>query len=892
MDSSQIEQKLKDLTSQINHESFLFDLLTIYDFPKATITRLKKGDANLSKKENEYLLKNKVLFKAVDDSDPHYVIDEFSVDESTLKHRPRFIIVTNFETFLAQDTKTKDSLDIQIDSLSEHYDFFFPWIGREKSKIQNEAAADIKAANKMAQLYDLLIQTNPTFNEDENKKHALNLFFARLLFCYFAEDTELFEEHLFSSTFEINSNEDGSNAHEILSQIFHSLDDKDKNNYPSFCKKFPFVGGDLFQEKIEVPLISRNARSMILDAGKLDWYVINPDIFGSMIQVIASSVERSNFGAHYTSVVNILKVINPLFMDSLNEQFDKCESEKDYENLLKRIYSLKIFDPASGSGNFLIVTYKELCQLEFRIFRALQHINPSKWILASLGVRSSQFFALTIKDFDGQIAKLSMYITEHQMHQELNEIYGDVKPTLPFENKLNIRIANSLHEDWKSFLHAEDDEIYIIGNPPYVGSSKQNNEQKNDLQMILKNYSNYKNLDYVACWFHLGSLFIAQTARTQLAFVTTDSITQGEQVNLLWPNIDSNDVGINFAYESFKWKNNAQHNAGVNCCILGLGKKNNKLKFIYDKKGIKTIAKNINPYLIDDDFVAIKRLSKPLSNIPEMRMGNKPTDNGNLILDDQEYKELLNNFPESRILLKKFIGSEELVKRTNRWCLWIADEQIDLAMSIPPIKERIEKVRESRLESDAQSTKEKANIPHRFIQIQSEPTEALVIAGVTSMNRSYIPVTFITDDTVCSNKIQVIYDAPVYLFALLVSNLHNLWIKAIGGKRGETTVQNSSLCYNSFVVPDISEDDKNILSKMSFAIMDVREKYPDQTFAQLYDPKKMPNDLKQVHIENDKLVDKIVLGKNDLRDKERLSMLFKMYREMEKNNAKSSRSKL
>ena len=885
MDITKLEKALKDLTNNIDRESFLFDLLSIYDFPKASITRLKKGDGNLSKNQGEYLSKNKFLFKAIQDIDPHLVIDELGTNETLLKHRPRFLIVTDYKTFLAQDLKTYDSLDIPIKELADNHEFFFPWMGREKSKLVNEAVADIKAATKMGELYDLILANNPTFATDEDKKHALNMFFAQLLFCLFAEDTGLFEDDIFTNTIATYSDEDGSDLNKILSNIFQSLNAKDKTNFPAYCKGLPYVGGDLFKGDFDLPIFSRKARANIIEAGKLDWYEINPDIFGSMIQVISSPEDRASLGEHYTSIPNIMKVINPLFMDSLNEQFESCEKEKDYEKLLKRIYALKILDPASGSGNFLIVTYRELCQLEFRIFNTLQENNPSKWTLASLGIRASQFYALTIQDFDAQIAKLSMYITEHQMNQELSETFGEVSPTLPFSNTLNIKVANSLHENWQSFLNTGDEEIFIIGNPPYVGSSKQNSEQKNDMKMVLKNYSNYKNLDYVACWFHLGAVFIEQTGKTQLAFVTTDSITQGEQVDLLWPNIESIGVGINFAYESFRWKNNAQHNAGVTCCVLGLGKKNNKTKFLYDKNGIKKTAKNINPYLIDDDFVTIKRIGKPLSKIPEMKRGNMPTDGGNLILNNEEFSELINNYPESKKLLKKYIGSDELTKRTNRWCLWIADEEIDLALSIPPIKARIEKVRESRLESQAPSTREKANIPHRFIQIQSEPTDALVIAGVTSMNRSYIPVAFITDDTVCSNKTQVIYDAPVYLFALLVSNLHNLWIKAIGGKRGETGVQNSSLCYHSFPVPDISEDDKNILSKMSFAIMDVREKYPDKSFAQLYDPKEIPDDLKQAHLENDKVVDKLVLGKNGLSDKERLSMLFKMYREMEKNNA-------
>tara|TARA_B110000027_G_C16119533_1_gene302048 strand:+ start:305 stop:2953 length:2649 start_codon:yes stop_codon:yes gene_type:complete len=881
MKSSEIEKALKNLTTHITPESFLFELLSIYDFPKASITRLKKGDGNLSKNEGEFLSKNKFLFKSIEDIDPHLVIDELGVNETLLKYRPRFLIVTNYKTFLAQDLKTYDSLDIPIEMLADNHEFFLPWMGIEKSKLVNESIVDVKAATKMGQLYDLILANNSNFVTDKDKKHALNIFFAQLLFCLFAEDTALFEDNIFTNSIATYSNEDGSDLNKILSNIFKSLDAKDKTNFPAYCRDLPYVGGDLFQGDFNLPIFSRKARVNIIEAGKLDWREVNPDIFGSMIQVISTPEDRSSLGEHYTSVSNIMKVINPLFMDLFNEQFDRCKSEKDYEKLLKRIYSIKIFDPASGSGNFLIVTYKQLCQLEFKIFSALQEINSLKWTLASLGIRSSQFYALTIQDFDAQIAKLSMYITEHQMHRELSDIFGEVSPTLPFSNTLNIKVTNSLHEDWKIFLNAGDEEIFIIGNPPYVGSSMQNNAQKNDMNFVLGNYSNYKNLDYIACWFEKGSQFISKTSNSSMALVSTNSITQGEQVDLLWPNIDKLGVSINFAYHSFKWKNNAQHNAGVTCCILGLAKKNNKPKYIYDSAGLKIKASNINPYLIDDDFVTIKRMGKPLSNIPEMRKGNMPTDGGNLILNNNEYYELINNYPESKKLLKKYIGANELIQRIHLWCLWITDEQKKLAESIPPIKIRIEKVRELRLASRAPSTRQKANISHRFIQIQSEPKSALLVPTISSERREYIPIEFITDDTVCSGQTLAIFDSPTYLFSVLSSSLHNLWVKTVGG-RMRTDIRYSSLCYNSFAIPNINEEHEDLLTKISFTIMDIREKYSDQTFAQLYDPKKMPIDLKQVHLENDKVVDKIVLGKNGLSDEERLSILFKIYREMEK----------
>ena len=887
MSTIQIAQALEELTKDINRESFLFDLLSIYDFPKASITRLQKGDGNLSKNEGEYLSKNKFLFKEAQDSDPHLVIDELRINETCLKHRPRFLIATNYKTFLAQDLKTYDSLDIPIKELADNHEFFLPWMGREKSKLVNEAVADIKAATKMGELYDLILANNPTFATDEDKKHALNMFFAQLLFCLFAEDTGLFEDDIFTNTIATYSDEDGSDLNKILSNIFQSLNAKDKTNFPAYCKDLPYVGGDLFTGNIDLPIFSRKARANIIEAGKLDWYEINPDIFGSMIQVISSPEDRASLGEHYTSIPNIMKVINPLFMDSLNEQFESCEKEKDYEKLLKRIYALKILDPASGSGNFLIVTYKQLCQLEFKIFSALQEINPSKWTLASLGIRSSQFYALTIQDFDAQIAKLSMYITEHQMHRELSDIFGEVSPTLPFSNTLNIKITNSLHEDWKVFLQLRNDlyeEIFIIGNPPYVGANVQTNNQKNDVANLMQDYPSFKKLDYVACWFHKASELLKEHGNISSAFVTSNSITQGEQVDLLWPSIHKKKIDIMFAYESFNWKNNAQGNAGVSCCILGLEQKNNKSKFIYDKQGLKILVKNINPYIIDSEFITIKKFNKPISNLLAMSKGNMPNDGGNLILNDNEYNQLINEYPQSKVLIKKYIGAVELIQRTNRWCLWITDKEKSLAELIPPLRKRIEKVFEIRNASKRVATNKTAKTPHKFAEIHSEPTNALVIPRVSSERREYIPIEFISNDSVCSDATQAIFDSPSYLFSILSSSLHILWVKTVGGRLA-TRLRYSSLCYNSFPVPEIGNTDESLLNKNTFAILDIREKYPDQTFAQLYDPKKMPDDLKKAHLKNDKLVDKIILGKNDLNDNERLIVLFKMYREMEKNNA-------
>lgn len=884
MKSYEIEKALKNLTTHITPEYFLFDLLSIYDFPKASITRLKKGDGNLSKNEGEFLSKNKFFFKSIEDIDPHLVIDELGANEILLKYRPRFLIVTDYKTFLAQDLKTYDSLDIPIEMLADNHQFFLPWMGIEKTKLVNESIVDVKATTKMGQLYDLILANNPNIVTDKDKKHSLNIFFARLLFCLFAEDTALFEDNIFTNSIATYSNEDGSDLNKILCNIFESLDAKDKTNFPAYCRDLPYVGGDLFQGDFNLPIFSRKARANIIEAGKLDWREVNPDIFGSMIQVISSPEDRSSLGEHYTSVSNIMKVINPLFMDLLNEQFDRCKLEKDYEKLLKKIYSIKIFDPASGSGNFLIVTYKQLCQLEFKIFSALQEINPLKWTLASLGIRTSQFYAITIQDFDAQIAKLSMYITEHQMHQELSDIFGEVSPTLPFSNTLNIKVDNSLHEDWESLLDPNGKDIYIIGNPPYKGSRTQLDYQKEDMQEVFKNFKNFKNLDYISCWFYKAAQLISKFSNIEASFISTNSVIQGESVYLLWPEIFRLKVELFYAHKSFKWSNNAKNNAGVLCVILGLSKiENKRKKYITDGKEIKNVN-NITPYLTENKFVELERKSTPISKFPPIVWGNKPTDNGHLILNKVERDQIIKSDPRTAKFIKKYLGAEEIINGSIRWCIWVEDEDKDEAIKIMELNKRFKKVEEFRLKSKAASTRNKSKDSHKFIQIQSKPRNALIIPTVSSEKRNYIPMDFVDAQTVVSPANYVIYDPPPFIFSILNSRIFMVWVKAVAGRLKDDFRFSSALCYNCFPFPNITSPQEQELEKHTFNIISQREVNSEKSLAQLYNPDLMPNNLKLAHERNDTYVDSLY-KKNFHNDEERLSFLFECYELLAENNA-------
>ncbi len=881
--SQELESRITNLVKNLDPDSFIFDLLLAYDFPKSTIARIKSGDLNLSKKPNEILLKGKLLFKVVSEKeDLHNEIDLLSTDKSLEKNNPRFIIATDFKTLLALDSKKRDTLDISIDELSSHFDFFFPWIGKEKTQLMNENLVDIKAANKMGLLYDILLQDNPKFIDSEKNRHYINVFFARLLFCLFSEDTGIFEESLFVNTIASHTKEDGSDLQEFFNTLFLVLNSKENSKYPSYFKKFPYVNGGLFADQISLPLFSRKSRTIIIEAGILDWAVINPDIFGSMVQAISDPAERSNLGIHYTSVSNILKVINPLFMDELYESFKSYKTERDLEKILDRIYKFKIFDPACGSGNFLIVTYKELCNLEIKIYEELQKLSPHKWVISNSGLRLNQFYGITLQDFDVEIAKLSLWLAEHQLNLLFKDIFKSSKPTLPLTSLENIHKENSLRVNWDSICPNDvESEIFVIGNPPYLGSSMQTEEQKTDLDTVFRGIENYRNLDYISGWFIQAAEYIKDT-NNQCAFISTNSICQGEQVAMLWPHILSKNVEISFCHSSFKWKNNAKANAAVIVVIVGLRNKSKSNKYIF-KDGIKHIANNINPYLLDARNLIISSRSSPISSIPKMSYGCKFTDGGNLILSDHEKAEFLEEFPGAKKFVRKLIGSEEFINGKTRWCLFIKDNDLEEALEYKFIRNRIDKVRLMRLASKAASTRDRANSAHKYESSTYSETNAIIIPRVSSERREYVPMGFLNPDTVIVDSAQAIYQAEPWILSVLTSKMHMIWMRVVAGRLETRYRYSSAIVYNTFPFPKINDNQKQILNNCAFQIINAREMYSERTLAELYDPDKMPIELALAHSKNDLEVDKCYSLNNPKSDDDKLKILFDLFEEMTKS---------
>lgn len=895
MNTEKLESDIKALVMNINEETFIYDLLRAYGLPKASITRLQKGDYNLSKVQDEILWKEKLFFKNETDIDIHQSIDQIRLDSAITKQHPRFLVVTDFKTLLSVDTKTGDTLDISVTGLAKYYDFFLPWAGLESVQFQSENPADVKAAERMGRLYDLILEDNPTEKKDEI--HALNIFLSRLLFCFFAEDTGIFQDNQFTNAIASHTADDGSDLHNYLQKLFAVLNLRERSEYPQFLQDFPYVNGGLFADEYPIPKFSNKSRKIIVECGALNWKAINPDIFGSMIQAVVHNDQRSNMGMHYTSVVNIMKVIDPLFLNDLKEALEKSEcNEKKLTKLLGRLYNLRIFDPACGSGNFLIIAYKELCLLEIEIFKQLQQINTAKWknnvsgehfndaYIAISGLHLNQFYGIELDDFAHETAKLSLWLTEHQMNLAFKEVFGEVRATLPLQDSGNITCGNATRLDWEVVCPMLDTkgsafEIYILGNPPYIGSKNQKKSQKNDLKLIADRLKGYGILDYVSCWFiKAANYFFDSHCNVRCAFVSTSSITQGEQVAVMWPYILQHGLDIYFSVSAFNWSNNARQNASVYCVIIGLGI-NIKNKYIYTDNACKSV-KNISPYLIANSSCIVEKRTKSLANFPIMGIGNKPIDDGNYLFSNEEKEEFIKQEPNAKNYFFRWYGGREFSGGIIRWCLLpqrIPDIEIE---RMPKVKDLVNKVQQFRLNSSSTPTIKLAQTPKNF-HVENFPiSDYMVVQKVSTGIRKYLPVGIFKKDLISSDLLNVIKSSDLSIFAIISSKMHMVWMSAVGGRLGDGFRYSSYLCYNTFPFPEITEAQKAPLKDHVFKVLDEREQHSEKTMAQLYDPDKMPEYLRLAHHEMDLAVEQCYRSKPFSSDEERLEYLFTLYEEM------------
>lgn len=899
--TSQIEKSVKKVVGNFSRENFIFDLLLAYETPKATVTRLRTGDRNKLDTIGELNAPRVKLFFKVSDAEKLLsVADNLTTKYKTEKKPPRFLIVTDYETLLAVDTKVDDTLDINIKDLGKHYDFFLPLAGMEKSQIVDENPADVKAAEKMAKLYDEIVKDTEAKTEEE--VHALNVFLTRLLFCYFAEDSNIFADNQFTNAIEQHTQSDGSDMDSYLDRLFYLLNIKEReSSLPKYLKEFPYVNGGLFRTKFHIPKFTMKSRRIMIEIGSLDWSEIHPDIFGSMIQAVITPEHRGGMGMHYTSVPNIMKVIEPLFLDELYEEFENSKTSKTkLEKLLDRLSNLKIFDPACGSGNFLIIAYKELRSLEIKILQQINKLSNMKqgelfdnskkpeqlsFLSLSSNIELTQFYGIELDDFAHEVAILSLWLTEHQMNIQFYKEFGQTAPPLPLPEGGHIVHGNATRVNWESVCPKEDeDEIYILGNPPYQGSAKQSSLQKEDMDHVYSTINNYKKLDYISCWFYKGAKYI-RNINAKLAFVSTNSITQGEQVGLMWPLIFSQNIEIGFAYQSFKWTNNAKNNAGVTVVIIGLRNVSDGAKYLYYNE-LKKKAQNINSYLVDSCNIIVDGVRHNLSNLPEMIIGSKASDDGHLTLSESEKNELIEANPKTKKFIKKYIGAKDFMDGNTRYCIWITENDISEAVKIPELMLRFERVATFRSNSKKEGTKKKAETPYFFDEQKYQNSNSIIVPQTTSENRPYIPMGFLDKEYVVSNGARVVYNAEPWLFAILTSKLHNIWLQAVAG-RLETRIQYSNtLCYNTFPFPGITDKEKEMLSEHVFNILDEREKYSEKTLALLYKADKIPEGLKEAHHQLDLAIEQCYRKKPFRNDEERLEYLFKLYEEMISKKAK------
>ncbi len=739
----------------------------------------------------------------------------------------------------------------------------------------------------------------------------MNHFMARLIFCFFAEDTDIFnEKDLFTNTVAQMSESNSSNTHEIVSEIFCAMNTKQekrkKEGVRNWVDKFPYVNGGLFSGSTEVPVFTKIARSYLLHVGSLDWTQINPDIFGSMIQAVADDEERGSLGMHYTSVPNILKVLNPLFLNDLRHQLEKAGNNgRKLLNLRKRMSNIRVFDPACGSGNFLVIAYKQMREIE-------SEINIRRGEAKRMSdIPLTNFRGIEIRDFPAEIARLALIIAEYQCDLHYRDQKLALAEFLPLDTENWITSGNALKLDWLSIcpptgtsvkmvaddlfetpleqaeidFENEGGETYICGNPPYLGGKGQSKEQKDELTIVFDGQKKIGELDYVSGWLVKAAKY-ALESKSKSAFVCTSSVNQGAQVHQLWPKIYNLGCEIKFADRSFKWSNNAANNAAVICSIIGLGIKSNDEKFLYTDEIVQKVNL-IGPYLIPNTEVIVYQSLSPLSNLPKILTGNSPYDGGNLLLSSEDSKSLLEEYPKAKKFVKKIFGSQNFINGEQRYCLWIKDEELSLANQIPPILERIGKVKESR-ESGGEVAKTLAKSPHKFRYTHQAKQLSIIIPRVSSERREYIPFGVLDNNCIISDSAQAVYDPELWVISILLSKMHMSWVKIISGKLKNDIRYSSALCYNTFPIPKLTEKNIKDLTNSAEALLLARESHFPDTLAELYDPENMPEDLRRAHERNDEVLERIYIGRRFKNDTERLEKLFDLYTQM---TSKSSSEK-
>lgn len=903
MNAVEIEQAVTELAEQpFDPVEFPYAFLAAFGNKETTLKRLRTGATNKSD-VGGVLQTNNIHILTCAPGQVGQALATLRASPATAKAKAKFILATDGVDFEAEDLTSGETVACAYKDFPDHFGFFLPLAGISKVRQISENAFDIRATSRLNRLYVELLKENPEWGQGE-RRQDMNKFMARLIFCFFAEDTGIFAgKGRFTETVATMSARNSSNTHEVISTLFRAMNTKREDRaaagIPRWADEFPYVNGRLFSGGDDVPRFSKVARSYLLHVGGLDWTKINPDIFGSMIQAIADDEERGALGMHYTSVPNILKVLNPLFLDDLRAKLEEAgDNPRALLNLRKRISRIRVFDPACGSGNFLVIAYKELRAIEAEINKRRGELDRAS------DIPLTNFRGIELRDFPAEIARLALVIAEYQCDVLYRGPKLALAEFLPLKNENWIVCGNALRLDWLSIcpptgtsvkvqaddlfgtplVQAEIDfeneggETYICGNPPYVGRRNQTLQQKNDIKSVLGNkVRSSASLDYVFCWIEKAADYVLRT-RGEFAFVTTNSVSQGTQVSIYWPHLFAKGLEINFAHSSFRWSNNAAHKAGVTCVILGVGRPRHP-KTIYTELQRQEVA-HINAYLTSAPVQVVEPRSNPTSSIARMNYGNLPGDGNFLTLTMSERDLLLKENPEFARIILPLYGAQEFIRGLQRYCLWIDDDDIELAKQSEFVLKRIEGVRRTRAESRDPSYNALVSRPHQFRDRNLAQRLTILVPTVSSETREYLPIAVFPGRVGTTNQAFALYDAPLWNMAIIASRLHLVWIATVCGKLETRYRYSNTLGWNTFPVPPLTEKNKADLTRCAEDILLARERHFPATIADLYDPEKMPDDLRAAHERNDEVLERIYIGRRFKNDTERLEKLFDLYTKM------------
>ncbi len=905
MNAVEIEEAVSKLAeSPFDPVAFPYAFLEAFGNKETTLKRLKSGNTNQSDLAGGILQRNNIHIKVCSEGEVTATLVALRQSAASTRHKAKFILATDGKSFEAENLGDGDApIVCDYADFHDHFGYFLPLAGITTLKQIRENAFDIKATGRLNRLYIELLKDNPDWDTGA-RRQELNHFFARLIFCFFAEDTNIFSaEARFTATIEKMSARDSLNTHEVLSEMFRAMNtkvqDREAANFRPWANVFPYVNGNLFSGSVDVPRFSKIARSYLLHIGNLDWTKINPDIFGSMIQAVADDEERGALGMHYTSVPNILKVLNPLFLDDLHANLAEAgDNASKLLNLRQRIARIRVFDPACGSGNFLVIAYKVMREIEAEINRRRGEAERRSQIPLT------NFRGIELRHFSAEIARLALIIAEYQCDVLYRGQKLALAEFLPLDGENWITCGNALRLDWLSICHptetgvkvhgddlfntpldqAEIDfenvggETYICGNPPFTGTRKQSAEQKHDLAVVFAGVTTaWKNVDYVGAWLVKAAQY-NQACAAPFAFVATNSLCQGQQVPITWAFLLAKGFSIRFAYTPFKWSNLASNKAGVTVVVVGLDNNRGGPCLLYRGDEVASVD-HINPYLTTQRVSIVNAIRKPAFTDIDLEYGVYYSKSADLILSPEEFEQLREAGVPPKYF-KMFIGSNEFIHGIIRYCLWIADEELEEAMRFPDIASRISKVRADRLATDDKSINKLALRPHQFREYKGGERAKLFVPLVSSESRPYFPAGLVDQDVIATNKACYAPNAPLWVLAIIVSKVHLAWIGTVCGRLEMRFSYSNTIGWNTFPIPTLTELNKADLVRCAEEILLAREAHFPATIADLYDPEAMPANLREAHDRNDETLERIYIGRRFKNDTERLEKLFELYTQM------------